>query len=95
LVCAKGHNNGMAERLAEKGWLVRVASVDASSQPAVINFAVGKNSASEALTAVLNHPSMEPGDQVTSNQQLTATEISSYRLRPDEVRTYGRRKLRS
>ena len=79
------------ERLAEKGWLVRVASMDATSQAAVMNFAVGKNSASEALTAVLNHPAMEPGDQVTSNQQLTPTEILSYRLRPNEVRTYGKR----
>jgi hypothetical protein len=85
----------MAEGLADKGWLVRVATMDATSQPAVINFAVGKNSAQEALTAVLNHPAIEPGDQVTSNEQLTATEILSYRLRPDEVRTYGRRKLRS
>ena len=85
----------MAEGLAEKGWLVQVATKDASSQPAIINFAVGKNSSHEALIAVLNHSAIGPGDQVTSNEQLTSTEILSYRLRPDEVRTYGRQKLRS
>jgi hypothetical protein len=81
----------MAGKLAEKGWLVRVETMDAASKPVVMNFAVGKNSAREALTAVLNHPAIETGDQVISNDQLTATEISSYRLRPDEVRTYGKR----
>ena len=81
----------MAGKLAEKGWLVRVETMDAASKPAVMNFAVGKNSAREALTAVLNHPAIETGDQIISNDQLTATEISSYRLRPDEVRTYGKR----
>ncbi len=48
----------MAEGLAEKGWLVQVATKDASSQPAIINFAVGKNSSHEALIAVLNHPAI-------------------------------------
>jgi len=82
----------MAEGLAEKGWLVRVATMGAGSEPAVINFAVGKNSAHEALTAVLNHPAIAPGDQVTSNEQLTPTEILSFRLRSDEVRTYSKRR---
>jgi len=53
-------------------------------QPAVMDFAVGKNSAQEATAAVLDHPAIEPGDQITSADQLTPTEILSYRLRPDE-----------
>src|SRR5437763_14844441 len=81
----------MAERLAEQGWLVRVATVDATSRPAVIDFAVGKNSSREAIAAVLDDPRIQPGDQVTWTDQLTPTEILSYRLRPDEVRTYGKR----
>jgi hypothetical protein len=32
----------MAEKLAEQGWLVRVETVDAASQPAVMHFAVAK-----------------------------------------------------
>ena len=82
----------MAEKLAKQGWLVRVETMDAASQPAVMDFAVGKNSSREAIAAVLDHPGIEPGDQVTSTDQLTPTEILSYRLRPDEVRTYGKRR---
>ena len=62
-----------------------------SFQPAVMDFAVGKNSSQEAIAAVLDHPAIEPGDQVMWADQLTPTEIWSYRLRPDEVRTYGKR----
>jgi hypothetical protein len=81
----------MAEKLAEQGWFVRVETMDAASQPAVIDFAVGKNSAQEAIAAVLDHPAFESGDKIISYDQLTPTEIFSYRLRPGEVRTYGKR----
>jgi hypothetical protein len=81
----------MAEKLAEQGWLVRVDTVDAAGQPAVMYFAVGKNSSGEAITAVLNHPGLEPGDQITRTDQLTPTEILSFRLRPEEVRTHDKR----
>jgi hypothetical protein len=81
----------MTEKLAERGWFVRVETVGVAFQPAVMDFAVGKNSAQEAIAAVLDHPAIEPGDQVISTDQLTPTEILSYRLRPDEVRTYGKR----
>ena len=40
---------------------------------------------------ILNCPDLDLGDEVTSSSQLTAMEISSLRLRPDEVRRYGRR----
>jgi hypothetical protein len=78
----------MAEKLAEKGWLVRVETMDAA---AVMDFAVGKNSHREAIAAVMDHPAFEPGDKIISYDQLTSTEIFSYRLRPDEMRTYGKR----
>ena len=81
----------MAEKLAEQGWFVRVETVGAAFRPAVINFAVGKNSSREAVAAVLDHPAIEPGDKVAWTARLTPTEIWSYRLRPDEVRTYGKR----
>ena len=81
----------MTEKLAEQGWMIRVQTMEAASQPAVMYFAVGKNSSREATAAVLDHPQIEPGDQVTSTDRLTPTEIWSYRLRPDEVRTYGKR----
>ena len=81
----------MAEKLAEQGWFVRVETVGVAFQPAVMDFAVGKNSAREAMTAVLEYPGIEPGDEVTWADQLTSTEIRSFRLRPDEVRTYGKR----
>jgi len=81
----------MAEKLAEQGWFVRVETVGVAFQPAVMDFAVGKNSAQEAIAAVLDHPAFEPGDKIISYDQLTPTEILSYRLRPDEVRTYGKR----
>jgi hypothetical protein len=82
----------MAEKLAEQGWFVRVETAGVAFQPAVMYFAVGKNSSQEAMAAVLDHPAIEPGDQVTWADQLTSTEIRSYRLRPDEVRTYGKRR---
>ena len=53
----------------------------AAGQPAVMYFAVGKNSSGEAITAVLNHPGLEPGDQITRTDQLTPTEILSFRLK--------------
>jgi len=81
----------MAEKLAEQGWFVRVETVGVAFQPAVMDFAVGKNSGQEAIAAVLDHPAFEPGDKTISYDQLTPTEILSYRLRPDEVRTYGKR----
>jgi len=81
----------MAKKLAEQGWFVRVETVGVAFRPAVMDFAVGKNSAQEAMAAVLDHPAIEPGDKVTSADQLIPTEILSYRLRPDEVRTYGKR----
>ncbi len=82
----------MTEKLAERGWFVRVETVGVAFQPAVMYFAVGKNSSQEAIAAVLDHPAIEPGDQVTWADRLTPTEIWSYRLRPDEVRTYGKRR---
>ena len=50
-------------------------------QPAVMDFAVGKKSAQEAIAAVLDHPAFEPSDKIISYDQLTPTEIFSYRLR--------------
>jgi hypothetical protein len=81
----------MAEKLAKQGWFVRVETVGVAFHPAVMDFAVGKNDSREAMAAVLDHPAIEPGDKVTSTDRLTATEIWSLRLRPDEVRTYGKR----
>ena len=80
----------MAEQLAEQGWLLRVETMDAA---AVMDFAVGKNSSQEAIAAVMDHPAIETWDQVTWADQLTPTEIRSFRLRPDEVRTTGKRPL--
>jgi len=41
------------------------------------------------MTAVLER--IELGDEITSTDRLTATEIWSYKLKPEEVRTYGKR----
>ena len=79
----------MTEKLAKQGWMVRVQTTQAAAQPAVMHFAVGKNSSHDAMTAVLER--IELGDEITSTDRLTATEIWSYRLKPDEVRTYGKR----
>jgi hypothetical protein len=79
----------MAEELAAQAWFVRIRTSEAT--PAFIDFAVGKATLQEAIVAILHRPDLELGDEVTSTSQLTAREISSYRLRPDEVRTYGRR----
>ena len=43
----------MVEKLAEQGWFVRVETVGVAFQPAVMDFAVGKNSAQEALSGRL------------------------------------------
>jgi hypothetical protein len=72
----------MAEKLAERGWFVRVETVGVAFQPAVMYFAVAKNSPQDAIAAVLDYPGIEPGDEVTWADQLTPTEILSYRLRP-------------
>src|SRR5882757_4195729 len=63
----------MAEKLAEQGWFVRVETVGVAFQPAVMYFAVGKNSSQEAMAAVLDHPAIEPGDKVTSADRLSQT----------------------
>jgi hypothetical protein len=79
----------MTGQLAKQAWFVRIQTKEA--KPAVIDFAVGKSTLQEAIGAILHRPELDLGDQVTMTSQLTAVEISSYRLRPDEVRAYGRR----
>jgi hypothetical protein len=83
----------MAEKLAAQAWFVRVKTSEA--QPALIDFAVGKATLQDAIAAILHDPQLDLGDEVTSTSKLSAVEISSYQLRPDEVRTYGRRVLSS
>jgi len=77
------------EELAKQAWFLQVTTSEAT--PAVIVFAVGKATLPEAIAAVLHHPQLDLADQVTMKSELTAVEIRSFRLRPDEVRTYGRR----
>jgi hypothetical protein len=77
----------MAEKLAAQAWFVQVKTSE--STPALMDFAVGKAALQDAIAAILNHAELDLGDEVTSTSRLTAVEISSYRLRPDEVRTYG------
>jgi hypothetical protein len=84
------HSSEMAEELAKQAWFVRVQTVG-SSEPIALEFAVGTNISQDAIAAVLNHAEVALEDQVTSTAQLTAIEIRSFRLRPNEVRTYGRR----
>jgi hypothetical protein len=79
----------MAEALAKQAWLVRVRLTE--QPPALLDFAVGKATRQEAIAAILHRPELDPGDEVTSTGQMTAVEITSCALRPDEVRTYGRR----
>jgi hypothetical protein len=79
----------MDKELAAQAWFIRIRTSEAT--PALIDFAVGKATLQEAIVAILHLPDLELGDEVTSTSQLTAMEISSFRLRPDEVRTYGRR----
>ena len=86
---APTHTQTMAKELAEQAWFLRVKTSEV--KPAILDFAVGKATLSEAISAVLYHPQLEPGDQVTLTSQMTPVEISSCRIRPDEVRTYGRR----
>jgi hypothetical protein len=81
----------MMKKLTVHGWMFRVGTPEAASQPEVIYFAVGKNSLQEAMAAALDHPDVEPGDEVAWADRLTSIEIRSFRLRPDEVRTYGKR----
>lgn len=83
----------MTEELATEAWFVQVKTSEAT--PALIDFAVGKAALQDAIAAILHHPQLDLGDEVTSTSRLTATEISSYGLRPGEVRTYGRRVLSS
>ena len=79
----------MAEALAKQAWFVRVRTTE--QPPALLDFAVAKATLQEAIAAILHRPELDLGDEVTSTSQLTAVEITSYALRPDEVRTYGRR----
>jgi hypothetical protein len=93
-MCPTGHIRRMMKNLAAHGWMFRVGTPETGSQPAVIYFAVGKNSLQEAMAAALDHPDIEPGDAVAWADRLTSTEIWSFRLGPDEVRTYGKRPLK-
>ena len=83
------HIREMAGELAKQAWFVRIQTKE--SKPAVIEFAVGKTTLQDAIGAIFHRPEVDVGDQVTLTSQLTAIEISSYQLRPDEVRSYGRR----
>jgi hypothetical protein len=80
----------MAKELAKQGWFVHVQAMG-SDEPIALDFAVGTNISQDAIAAVLDHPEVTFEDEVTSTAQLTATEIASFKLRPNEVRTYGRR----
>jgi hypothetical protein len=79
----------MTEKLAKQAWFVRIQTKEA--RPAIIDFAVAKATLQEAIAAILHRPEVDLRDQVTLTSQLTAIEINSYRLQPDEVRTYGKR----
>jgi len=79
----------MASELARQAWFIRV--VTAEKPPAMLVYAVGVATLEQAIAAIVHRPELDLGDEVTSTSQLTAMEIISYRLRPDEVRTYGRR----
>jgi len=78
----------MVEKLAEQGWFVRVETMDAA---VVMDFAVGKNSSREAIAAVMDHPAIGARDRLIWIDQLTPTEILAFKLKPDEVRTHGKR----
>jgi hypothetical protein len=80
----------MAQQLANQAWFFRVQTTG-SSEPIALDFAVGTGLSQDAIAAVLDHPEVTFEDQVTSTAQLTAIEIRSFKLRPNEVRTYGRR----
>jgi hypothetical protein len=82
-------DKAMAEKLASQAWFVRIRTSEAT--PAFIDYAIAKGTSQEAIAAILHRPEIELDDQVTSISELTDFEIRSYRLRPDEVRTYGRR----
>ena len=88
-VRATAHSRGMASELAKQAWFIRV--VTAEKPRAMLVFAVGVPTLEQAIAAILHRPELDLGDEVTSTSQLTPMEIISYRLRPDEVRTYGRR----
>lgn len=79
----------MTEKLAAQAWFVRIKTSEA--QPALIDFAVGKATLQDAIAAIQHHPQLDLGDEVTSSSKMSSVEIRSYQLRPDEVRTYGRR----
>lgn len=79
----------MAEELATQAWFVRVKTSEAV--PALMEFVVGKDTLQDAIAAILHHHQLDPRDEVTSTSKLSPIEIGSYKLRPDEVRTYGRR----
>lgn len=79
----------MTEKLAAQAWFVRIKTSEA--QPALIDFAIGKATLQDAIAAILHHPQLDLGDEVTSTSKMSSVEIRSYQLRPDEVRTYGRR----
>jgi hypothetical protein len=40
----------------------------------------------------MDHPAIQAWDQVIWADQLTPTEILAFKLKPDEVRTYGKRR---
>jgi hypothetical protein len=80
----------MAKELAKQGWFVRVQTMG-SNEPIALDFMVGTTISQDAIAAVLDHPEVTFEDEVTSTAQLTTIEIQSFKLRPNEVRTYGRR----
>jgi hypothetical protein len=83
----KGHIRGMAKKLAEQGWFVRVETVGVAFQPAVMYFAVGKNSSQEAMAAVLDHPQWACGTDRDSRLCRALAPIGRHTLSPRIRRT--------
>ena len=77
----------MVAELARQAWFIRVRTTERPL--ALLDFAVAKATLQGAIAAILHRAELDLGDEVTSTSELSAVEIASHRLRPDEVGRTG------
>ena len=80
------HIQGMADNLAEQGFMVK-ATIPMASGPGEQFFAVGKDTEPEALEAVRHHTGHN--SKVEIGKRLSEEEIAGLELKPDEIRQYA------
>lgn len=76
----------MTEKLAEQGWMVRHAFMEAASKPAIRFFACGFDTNKEAESAVRQYPGVEQEDKVDAVRRLSKAELTGLEIKAGMIK---------